>query len=270
MPEGGESTVTAVERAIRIIRVLGDTPHGASLAEISARSAMPKTTARRILMTLSPLGVVRSLPEAGSYCLGSLLVDLGERARVQLFSSVSVHAVLARLSLEAQETVHLATPDGHHLVYVDKVESSRSLAIRSRIGARAQLYCTGLGKAYLAFQEPSAIESYLSASPLERKTATTITDRELLRREMTVVRARGYALDEGENEEGVRCIAAPVLDNNGCSVAAISVTGPTTRMFDSRIAEIAPSVLASAEAIGEQIRTAREAAIPEVTRKSLK
>jgi IclR family transcriptional regulator, KDG regulon repressor len=240
------STVQSVERAAALLLALAEFSQGASLSELSAATGLHKSTARRLLLTLSAKALVRQVPPADHYTLGARVPALGQAAQRHLLLGPVTHRILVELKNETVETVHLATPDKFELVYLEKVESHWAIQASSRIGARTPLYCTGLGKAYLAFQPREVWADYIDATELRGKTPTTLTDSAALIEELSKIRRNGYAWDNEENEPGVRCIGAPVLNSAGISVAAISVMAPTARLPTARVAELGSQVGAAA------------------------
>jgi DNA-binding IclR family transcriptional regulator len=247
-----------VDRACSLLFALGATPGGASLARLSRETGLHKSTACRLLATLAAAGLVRQVPPDDRYLLGAALPALGDAARAHLLDGHLVHAVLTWLRDETGETVHLGMPDRFELVYLDKVESGQSLQVASRIGARAPLYCTGLGKAYLANVSPQVLADFLSTVRLERRTPHTIVDPDLFRVEMATIRRRGWSVDDVENEIGVRCVGAAVLDDGRTPVAGVSVTAPATRMTKEKLPHVAVLVVEAAARIAKLI--AREPA----------
>jgi DNA-binding IclR family transcriptional regulator len=129
---------------------------------------------------------------------------------------------------QVQETVHVAVRIGHEMVYIDKLEPTRSLRMASQLGAKSPIHSTALGKAVLAYSAASLLESVI-ASGLEKRTSATITDPVKFRQEISLVRERGYAVDDTENELNVRCVAAPIFSGNEV-VAAISISAPAFRL----------------------------------------
>ncbi|MDX6335248.1 MAG: IclR family transcriptional regulator, acetate operon repressor [Streptosporangiaceae bacterium] len=240
------STVQSVERAAALLLALAEFPRGASLSELSAATGLHKSTARRLLLTLSAKALVRQVPPADHYTLGARVPALGQAAQRHLLLGPVTHRILVELRNETVETVHLATPDKFELVYLEKVQSHWAIQASSRIGARTPLYCTGLGKAYLAFQPREVWADYIDATELRRKTPTTLTDPAALIEELSKIRRNGYAWDNEENEPGVRCVGAPVLNSACISVAAISVMAPTARLPTARVAELGSQVKAAA------------------------
>ncbi len=225
----------AVGKTIAILEFLAE--HGqASLAQICAESGLNKSTGHRFVNALRHLGYVRQV-ENGSYAPTMKLAQLGMLVTDKLDLLTEARPVVQTLASETQETIHLATIDDTHLVYLDKVESTQNLrvAMMSRIGSSAPTYCTGVGKALLAFVDEETRRRTLGAEHFEAYTPNTITEPAALEEELARIRAAGVALDNEEHELGVRCVAAPVLDPDGRAVAAISVSAPSVRLTDDRI-----------------------------------
>jgi DNA-binding IclR family transcriptional regulator len=245
--------VQSVERACSLLIALGTMPSGASLAELSRATGLHKSTAWRLLATLAAAGLVRQAPPDDRYLLGAALPALGDAARAHLVDGPLVHAVLTWLREQTGETVHLGIPDRFELVYLDKVESGQSLQVASRIGARTPLYCTGLGKAYLAHVPAHVLADFLSTVALEPKTPNTIVDPDRLRADLEAIRRRGWSVDDIENELGVRCVGAAVLDETGTPVAGVSVTAPATRLTKEKLPAVAALVVEAARRVGKLI-----------------
>lgn len=235
---GPKSVVQSVERACSLLLALGHTRQGASLSALSAAAGLHKSTARRLLVTLSGMGFVRQMPPDDLYTLGPRMPVLGEAAQTHLLLGPATHAILVELMNQTTETAHLATPDKFELVYLEKVESHWSVQASSRIGARAALYCTALGKSYLAFQPREVWAEYLEVAVLRPHTPNSLTSASSVINELVKIHKQGYALDNEENELGVRCVAAPILNELGISIAAISVMAPTGRLPMNRVPEM--------------------------------
>jgi DNA-binding IclR family transcriptional regulator len=244
-------SVQSVDRACALLHVLGQTPGGASLGQLSRETGLHKSTARRILVSLLAAGLVRQAPPDDRYRLGVALPHLGDVARLHLFDGNVAHSILRALRDQTSETVHLGVPGRFELVYVDKIESLQSLQVASRIGARAPLYCTGLGKAYLAHMPEGWIAEYLAAVELVAKTPNTITDPAALLADLAKTRKRGWSVDDVENEADVRCVGAPVLDSSGAVVAAVSVTAPASRLTMDKVPRAAAPLLNAARQLGD-------------------
>lgn len=222
--------VQSVARALALIDVIASSDMGASLVELSRETGLHKSTVWRLLATLRDSGIVRYVKDEERYTLGSKALELGARARSQMFPGSVVRAVLVRLRDRTDETCHLAVPEGAGLVYVEKVESTQAVRIASSVGERLLMHCTALGKSYLAFQREEVIDDRLLVLELEARTSRSITEKARLRRELGRVRERGFAIDDRENESQMRCVGAPVIGEDGTAIAAISVSAPVARL----------------------------------------
>jgi DNA-binding IclR family transcriptional regulator len=204
-----------------------------TLAELARRAGIPKPTAHRLLAELATWNVVERTP--GGHRLGMRLFELGQLAPLQRGLREAAAPFLADLFEATHETVHLAVPDGVDVVYVQKLPGRHGPRIDSRIGGRMPAYCTGVGKALLAFGPPERLAEVLAAG-LVRRTPRTVIAPGLLRQELDRIRACGVAEEHEESTVGIACTAAPVLDASGRAVAAISITGWANRMDTARLA----------------------------------
>ena len=165
---------------------------------------------------------------------------------------------MQRLGDLSGETIHLSVYDEPHVVYIDKIESTFPVRMYSRIGARAESYCTGVEKALIAFLSDYEFERFLRKVSFTRFTPNTITSAGELRQEIARMRAQGYALDLQEHEEGVRCAAAPIFDLDGRVVGSISIAAPAFRKSEDDIRALAPAVMDAAHRISENLGNNRE------------
>jgi DNA-binding IclR family transcriptional regulator len=243
---------TSVERAFELVdRVAASGPTGVTLAELAAEVPTAKSTTHRYVSTLLGLGVLRR-DDAGRLHLGLKLVELaGALLGGDNLRSVA-EPILHDLMARTRETVHLGVPSDGHVVYIAKVESEQSVRLVSRIGARAPFHCSAMGKAILSCMDDDALRIALER-PREVRTPHTITALEPLLAELAKVRAAGVSTDDEENEAGVRCVGAAVRGTSGAAVAAISVSGPATRMTPEHCAEITPSIIAAAAEIARSL-----------------
>lgn len=222
-----------------------------TLTELSQRSATNKVTVLRILANLEARGYVER-DELGRYSLGLHLLRLGLSKSAATDLRAIAHPVLRQLRDQFDETVNLGIPDGGGILYIDILESSLGLRMAATVGARDDLHSTAIGKA-IAGNWNGRQHDLLGGTPLQGKTARTITSMAELDQELESVRRRGYSLDDEENETGARCVGAPVFDHTGECAGAISVSGPTIRMTDERILLIAPEVQRAAATISERL-----------------
>jgi DNA-binding IclR family transcriptional regulator len=180
---------------------------------------------------------------SGKFRLGLRLFDFGNRAIEQYDLRDRAQPHLRRLVAETEETAHLCILEGTHIIYIDKIEPSRSVRMITRIGASNPVYCTSVGKAILAFLPEEKIAEIVRKTRFERFTHRTIATPEALRTEIEKTRRRGYAVDDEELEEGLRCIAVPLLDAQRLPVAAVSISGPSFRVTAQKLPAIANHLL---------------------------
>src|SRR6266403_619321 len=238
----GPYPLHGLERAVSALEVLSQSEAPLSLAEICHRMNLHKSTAHRALMVLERSALIERTPE-NRFRLGLKLYELGNRAVEQIDLRARVYPFFRRLAMDAHETVHLGVLQKTSVVYLDKVEPNRRVCMSSKIGSSNPAYCTSLGKAMLAFQPEETIEKIVSSIRFTRYTPKTLCSREKLVEHLGTVRKRGYAIDDEEIELGVRCIGAPILNEDGWAIAAVSVSGPTSRITPQNVRAIALRVM---------------------------
>lgn len=241
-----EEGLKSLRKVMRILDCFSLTDRTLSLAEICARTAQPKSTAHRLLAAMREVGLLDQ--ERDRYRLGLKLYELGNTvlANMELHrEGRSFVEALARLSGQG---VHLAVFDGRQAIVVHRAEPAPELNLPLTLIEAAPVHCTGVGKAILAFQPEPVIERVIGAG-LARMTDATITDPDSLRAELAVTRARGYSVDEGEHQPGLRCVGAPIRDAAGRVVASISVSGPFWRLPAGEVETMAKMVRHSAAGI---------------------
>src|SRR5271154_5980168 len=246
--------VQVLDRAINILEFIGKQSTGeAGLPELSAAMKLHKTTTHRIAHVLESRGLLRRGLDSNRYRLGLRLYDLGCQALDHLNIRDEARPLMTRVALEVGETVHLALLDRSEVLYIERAESQRSLAMGSKLGARNPVYCTALGKAILANISEAEVEQILSTCRMEARTRNTITNVLALKRELEKIRERGYAIDNEEIEDGVRCIAAPILNARSRAVAAVSVSGPSSRITPARLQLIGKTMVKVARELSTRL-----------------
>jgi DNA-binding IclR family transcriptional regulator len=238
--------IQSVERALDILEAFERGPAEIGVSELGRETGLHKSTVFGLLNTLCRRGYVEKNPESGKYRLGLRAFQIGSVVLNRMDLPALAAPILQELVDKHQETVHLVVRDGFNVVYIAKRESPRSVRIVSQVGRRLPCYCTGVGKVLLAHMPEEELQALLSANELKRFTRNTIVEPQALKAELRVIRERGYALDNEEIEEGLKCVAAPVRNHTGKVVAAMSVAGPASRMTSGRIAEIIDSVKSAA------------------------
>ena len=240
-----KNPVQSAQRIFTILELLARSGKMA-LTEIAEALELHKSTAHRLLASLMTMGYVKKDPKSGKYMLTFKLLELSGMLLEGIDIVGLARPYLERLGEETQEAVHLVQREGSEIIYIDKVESSASsIRMVSRIGVRRPMYCTAVGKAMLATLPRGEVISIWEESTIQSLTEHTITSLPDLFQELEKIRQNGFALDNEENELGVRCIAACILDYKGRANNALSVSAPVSRMSDSRIEQLAPFVLAA-------------------------
>ncbi|CAB1055442.1 Transcriptional regulator, IclR family [Olavius sp. associated proteobacterium Delta 1] len=249
--------VKTIERASLILDILGKSPQGISIKKLSAKTGLPKGTAHRFLSSLAYFDYVRQNSMTKNYHLGFKLVELGNRLLDQIDLRTEAHPFLVELAERTKETVHMVILDHHEALYVDKVESSEpagGLRMASVIGARIPTHCSAVGKVMLAFLPEERLVAIVKDKGLPRRTENTITDIEELKQHLQLVRKQGYALDDEENEKGVKCLGAPIRDQNGKVETAISISVPGTRVrTDTLLTTLKDQVTETAMKISQKL-----------------
>ena len=228
-----KNTVQSLERAALLLDVLSRFSQGLSLGELAEKVRLSKGTVHRLLTSLSYLDFIRQDPLSKKYLLGFKLVELGNSILNQIDFRTEAKPLLMELAERTKETVHLVILDNDQVLYVDKVEASASstgLRMASMLGSRIPAHCCAVGKVLLAFLPEEKYEEVVGRNPLAKRTANTITDLEKMKSHLKKVRNNGYALDNEENEIGIRCVAAPIRDQRGEVIAAISISAPAIRI----------------------------------------
>jgi DNA-binding IclR family transcriptional regulator len=223
-----------------ILDILGQSPQGISIREVSAKIKLPKGTIHRLLSSLSYFGYVRQDSKTRDYILGFKLVELGNLLLSQLDLRKVAEPFLRDLSERSQETVHLAFLDRNEIVYLDKVEmdhSSSGLRMASHVGLRNPAHSCAVGKVLLSHLSEAELDQLIQEKGLAKRTENTLIDPAQLKEHLKSVRNQGYAIDDEENERGIRCVAAPIYNEAGKVVAAISISGPAFRITKKLIQE---------------------------------
>ena len=233
-----------------IIEELGRVSGGVALGDLSGRVGLHKSTVHRLLTCLAAMGYVTQDSFTGRYRLSLKLFEVAGRAvnSLDIVSAAKPH--LDRLSATCGEAVHLVIRDGVDMIYVYKVDANvNSIRMSSSVGLRIPMYCTGVGKAVLAGCSQEEVRQIWDASDIRSLTPSTITDLTALQEQLELVRQRGYAVDDEENEPGVRCVAVALPQMLGGPPAAYSISAPSMRMRDEQIRQFAALALQAKEGI---------------------
>lgn len=225
-----EYIIPNLKNACKILEFLGHSARALTCLEISRALSLPRTSVMRIMETLASERFVKK--EDGKYSIGIALANLGDSSLAQMNLLNFVEPYLAKLTDITGETSHLGVLSGNKVLIAKVCESPLPLHAASRAGAVVDMYCSGTGKVLLAWLSKND-SAFLRKIRFERRTANTITNRESLQKELSLILRRGYAIDNEEYHAGVRCLAVPIYDKLGGIVGALGITAPAVR-FDRR------------------------------------
>lgn len=246
--------IQSVARAAKILDILATANREMALMEITNHLGLPKSTVHGLLSTLRDCHYVEQSAFNGKYRLGIRLFELGTVVSHNWDVRTVVSPHIQRLLEHLGETVHLVILDSNEVLYIDKREWHRiSLRVVTQVGMRMPTHCTGVGKALLAYMPTHEARSIVEKRGMPRYTNKTVTNIEELVKELEIIRAKGYALDNEELISGVSCVAAPIFDNYGRVSAAISVSGPTAKIMGQNFNEIVEEVKSTAMAISREL-----------------
>ena len=253
MTEVKEYSVPSLERALSILQCLGHSKRGFSISEIGRRLKIPKSSAHLILTTLERRGFLQKNTQTGRYHFGLQLVSLSRSALENLDLREEAGPFLRSLMQESGFTVHMAVLERDEAVIIEKVEAPGFVRLASWIGRRLDVNCSGVGKVLIAFLPSEELDHLFRTKEFARHNRRTIVSKSALRRELALVRQSGYALDNEEDEPGVCCIGAPVFDENGKAVAAISIAGTINQIGIDRVPPLARLVMRAARGISSTL-----------------
>lgn len=252
LKNGQEVPIKSVGHALNILNCFRHAD-ALGISEIAARLGRSKSTIHGMVNTLTQWGYLEQNRENRKYRLGLTLLELGHLVRERIDIRSEARPWCQQLTDKYSTTVHLAAVSDGEIVYIDKVDMGSSIVTYSRVGKRAPMYCTGIGKAILAYLPPEYLEKHIFSKPMERFTPNTIVERSLLIEELKKVREQGYAIDNGEIEVGVQCLAAPVFDRDGFPAYAISMSFLQARLEDISLPQISDNIKKYAAAISARI-----------------
>lgn len=246
-------TVQSIDRALTLLEILSSSKEGMGLLELGEEAGLSKGTVHRLLYTLMENGYVRQQEKTGKYQLTMKMFVLGARPVEKMDVLRVARPYLEKLRDLSQEVVHLVIPDGYEILYVDKVESENTIRMYSNIGKRGTLYGTSVGKAMLSYRSEEEIERLWPKMNVQKLTEYTITELPDFMEELKSIRHKGFAIDREENELGVQCMGAAILDFTNTPVAAFSISGPVQRMTKEKIASLKDAVLDTKRKISEEL-----------------
>jgi IclR family transcriptional regulator, KDG regulon repressor len=222
--------INSIIRACGVLECLSSDRERLKTGDLAARLGLDRSTLYRILLSLEKCGFVEKDEKTGTYAVGIASFEIGNSYLRRMDFIQMSKPVMGDLALQVQEAVHLAVLSDKEIVFVDKVDSPRSVGIICKIGQRAPIYCTALGKVLLANRPEDEIAEIVQSIQLKPFSKQTITSKKKFMEELKRVHTQGYALDHSEHEEDAECIGAPIKDHLGQVIAAISISGPQKKI----------------------------------------
>ncbi len=257
-PPGGKARARdgknqSLTRALTLLERLSESDTGMHLTDLSYQLGMPAATVHRLLSTFEELDFVEQDPDEGSWFIGLKAFTVGNAFLKRRDFVASARPYMNALVDECGETVNLGVIDDGEVVFISQVESQEVMRMIVRLGSRSPIHASGVGKAMLANMPEQRVTRILQQRGLARYTDHTIDSPATLRDELKQVRQQGYALDDEEHAVGLRCVAAPIFDENGQALAAISLSGPKARIVDGRLGEMGNAVRQTAAEITREL-----------------
>lgn len=249
-----EYIIQAVSHALDLLEQFHEDADELGVTELSKRLKLHKNNVFRLLATLESRGYIEQNRATENYRLGLKSLELGQTFIKQMGLLRQAKPILEKIVEACNETSYVTIFKEGHVVYLDVVETDMTVRVVSRVGSRLPAYCTSSGKIYLAYLSDEEINEILPSEDLKKYTSTTITSRAELKKQLVEIAEQGYAIDDEELDEGVRCVAAPIRDYTRRIVGAISVSGPSMRLSNERLTEeLVPLALQAAEDLSTRL-----------------
>ncbi|HEY5309306.1 MAG TPA: IclR family transcriptional regulator C-terminal domain-containing protein, partial [Casimicrobiaceae bacterium] len=245
--------VQSLTRGLSILECLAKAEGGLTLTDIGLRVQLPPSTVHRLLATLEKMGYVYQAGELGRWYVGLQAFTVGSSFLSSRDFIAQSHPFMRRLMDQSGETVNLAILDGTEAVFVDQVQCREMMRTIVKLGSRAPLHASGVGKAMFASLPDDQIDAILKVRGLPRITGNTITTPETMWASIRVIRQRGWSFDDEEHAQGTRCVASPIYDEHAETLGAISLAGPSSRLPDDRIRQLGPLVAHAAEELTHRL-----------------
>jgi IclR family acetate operon transcriptional repressor len=250
---GAAGHVQSVERALLLLEVLGDDAEGYRLTDLAARTGLSPSTVHRLLTTLEHRHFIQFDQTDGLWHVGRQAFAVGSAfARRRNFVAPAL-PFLRRLRDQTRETANLGVVDDGEMVVLTQVESREIMRAITRVGGRAPMFASGMGKAILGTYQPEDVTAIISRHGMRRLTPHTISKASELKQQLRKVATDGYAIDDEEFVMGLRCVAAPVYDHQGEAVCAISVSGLPARMTEERLPQLGRLVAETARELSRTL-----------------
>ncbi|WP_066150880.1 IclR family transcriptional regulator [Halalkalibacter krulwichiae] len=234
--------VQSVDRALKIIDLISQHKEGRGVTELATHLDLNKSSIYKLLSTLVEHGYIEQNQKTKKYCLGYKYLELSSILLESIDLRAEAKPYLQELEAETNEVIHLVVYDQGEVIYIEKLEGNETLRTHSKVGRRAPMHCTSVGKVILSYLPEQEVLSIIEKNGLPRHTDNTITDKDKFLKELHKIRNQGYGIEIEENEVGITCMATPIFDNRGKITAAVSISGPTTRLTIDRINQLSPII----------------------------
>lgn len=245
--------IHSIDRALQILELFSLEKPEWGVTEISKALNIYKSNVHNVLTTLAEKGFVKKDPKTDKYKLGIKFFELGSVVIKNMNLRKIAHPYIEELSKKFHETVHLEVSDKGRVISIEGEESDKGLCSHIEIGKRTPLHCTAIGKAIMAYLSEDEISLIVKEKGLEKFTENTITTQKDLENEFKKIQEQGYAVDNMEHEEGVRCVAGPIRDYTGKIIASMSISGPAFRINENNVPVIAKKVKEYCDCISEEM-----------------
>lgn len=243
--------VQSLTRGLKLLEWIAESDGSVALTELAQQAGLPNSTTHRLLTTLQQLGFVRQVGELGHWSIGVQAFRVGSSFLQSRNLLAIVHPILRQLMEDSGETVNLAALDAndHQAIIIDQVQCHQLMRMSAPIGGKLPMHASGAGKIFLAHLSDEQIAALLHRQGLHGYTHATLTSPVHLKEDLALTRKRGYSLDDEEHALGLRCLAACIYDEHHQPFAAISISGPISRITDERITELGALVIRAAKEV---------------------
>lgn len=255
----GGPIIQSLQRGLAILEIIAKKGKGITMAEVSREIGLHTSTTFHLLRTLSTLGYLVQDESTREYLIGSKVFHLAASACTEVQLSKIAKPFLVEMAQETGEASHMAVLERGEVIVIDKIDGSSPVRVSDRVGYPRPAHCTAIGKTLLAYLPEPELKTFLEATEFRPFTAKTITSAPILEQELKRVRKQGYAFDDEEFAQGIRCLAAPVRNFTGHVVAAIGISGPVWRVSLDRVAHLTEFVKAMGLRLSQQLGHADDA-----------
>jgi DNA-binding IclR family transcriptional regulator len=249
----GGPIIQSLQRGLGILEIIAKKGKGITMAEVSREIGLHTSTTFHLLRTLSTLGYLVQDETTREYLLGSKVFHLAASACTEAQISKIARPFLVEMAKQTGEASHMAILERGEVIVIDKIDGSSPVRVSDRVGYPRPAHCTAIGKTLLAYLPEAELRTFLEASDLHPFTAKTITAAQILEQELKRVRMQGYAFDDEEFAQGIRCLAAPVRNFTGHVVAAMGISGPVWRVSLDRVGQLTEFVRTMGHRLSQQL-----------------